>query len=125
MEEKRTYIVSFEIESYDEASVYQMVRKIVEDYRTHSFSIIDKTGKEFPGTFASSGHFVNTGSAICLSQLMTSTDITDQSIISIFDADGKLLAKGNWYEDKILAYADKHGIASKAGSGLSTSFKLE
>lgn len=125
MEEKRTYIVSFEIESYDEASVYQMVHKIVEDYRTHSFSIIDKTNKEFPGTFARCGHFVNTGIVIHLSQLMTSSDVTDQSIITIFDSDGKFLVKGNWYEDKILAYADRLGVARKAGSGLGISFNLK
>ena len=125
METKKTYIVSFEIESYSESSVYQMVHEIAEDYRTQSFSIIDKTDKEYPGTFAKGGSCVNTGRTIKMSELMVSSDITDQSIITIFDADGKFLVEGNWFEDKILAYADCQGIARKIGSGLGVSFNLK
>ena len=125
METKHTYVVSFEVESYDERFVYQMVQKFAEDYRTQSFSIIDKTNKEYPGTFAKGGPCVNTGRPIKMTELLTSSDITDQSIITIFDKDGKFLAKGNWYEDKILAYADRRGIARKVGSGLGISFNLE
>lgn len=122
--EKKAYIVSFEIEATDEKSVYQMVHKIVEDYRTLSFSIVNKTNKEVPGSFGHGASCLNTEYPVRLSQLMMSEDISDRSVISIFDADGRCLAKGNWYEDRILKYSDSYGIAHKPGTGIGITFKL-
>lgn len=123
MEKKKIYIVSFEIESSDEASVYQMVNRIVDDYRTHSFSIVEKGRKEIPSV-ARSGRFVNTGATIRLSELVTSEDVSDDTIINIFESDGSFVARGHWYDDRILNQCHRMGTAHRAGTGLSISFNL-
>lgn len=68
--------------------------------------------------------YINTGRVINLQALVMSEDIHDKSIIQVFDHEGKFLTKGNWFQDNVLAYADRFGIASKAGTGLTVSFRL-
>lgn len=59
-----------------------------------------------------------------LSDLIMSEDVSDRSIIHIYDAEGKFLAKGHWFQDQILDYADYIGQATKPGTGLSINFRL-
>lgn len=67
---------------------------------------------------------INTGLPVKLTTLIVSGDIQDNSIIQIFSNTGSLLAKGHWYEDRVLSYVDEAGIASRAGTGLTVSFKI-
>ena len=66
--------------------------------------------------------FVNTGKRVSLEDLILSGDISDVTCISLFDTDGKLIAAGNWYEDKILKYNQRLGIAKRVGSAPSYKF---
>lgn len=67
---------------------------------------------------------INTRVPVKLATLIVIGDIQDNSIVQIFDNTGSFLIKGRWYEDSVLSYADAVGIASKAGTGLTVSFKL-
>ena len=49
---------------------------------------------------------INTGLPVKLTTLIVSGDIQDNSIIQIFSKTGSLLAKGHWYEDRVLSYVD-------------------
>lgn len=60
-----------------------------------------------------------------LSDLILSDDVSDRSIIHIYDAEGKFLAKGHWFQDQILDYAGRTGQATKPGTGLSINFRLD
>ena len=60
--------------------------------------------------------FVNTGKSVSLEDLILSGDISDVTNISIFGVEGKLIAAGNWYEDKILRYTQRVGTAQRVGS---------
>lgn len=59
-----------------------------------------------------------------LSDLILSEEVSDRTIIRIYDADGRFLAKGNWFHDQVLDYADYIGQATKPGTGLSINFRL-
>lgn len=61
--------------------------------------------------------YINTGKVIRLATLIKSGEINDKSIICIYDAEGKFLVQGAWYEDKVLEYSEKLGKASKRASG--------
>ncbi len=69
-------------------------------------------------------NYINTGNTIKLKALMVSSDITDTTIIQVFDQEGKFLTKGNWFQDHVLDYSDKYGVATKLGTGLTVNFKL-
>ena len=69
-------------------------------------------------------NYINSGSVIQLKALIVSSDITDKSVIKIYDSEGKFLAKGNWFQDHILDYSDKYGVATKPGTGVTVNFKL-
>lgn len=60
-----------------------------------------------------------------LSDLIMSEEVSDRTIIRIYDAEGKFLAKGNWFQDQILDYAGRTGQATKPGTGLSINFRLD
>lgn len=60
-----------------------------------------------------------------LSDLIMSEEVSDRSIIHIYDTDGKFLAKGHWFQDQILDYAGRTGQATKPGTGLSINFRLD
>ena len=62
---------------------------------------------------------VNDGSQHTLRELIVSGDITDKSILNIFDADQRFLCRGHWYEDRILKYGEEPCKSRKAGTGLS------
>lgn len=68
--------------------------------------------------------YINTGRTVKLSSLIKCSDITDKSIIQIYDAEGKFITKGNWYQDNVLGWSDHFGKASKAGTGLTVKFQL-
>lgn len=67
---------------------------------------------------------INTGRTVKLKTLIVSGDIQDNTRIVIFDNDGIFLTAGNWYQDQILEHVDKVGTATKAGTGLTISFKI-
>lgn len=67
---------------------------------------------------------INTGKVITLATLLISDDISDQSIIEIFSAEGKFLAKGTRYQSWIADWYDSTGIAHKSGTGLTVCFKI-
>lgn len=69
--------------------------------------------------------FVNTGKRVALETLILSGDISDVTFISIFDAEGKLISAGRWYEDRILRYTQRLGIAQRVGSAPSYKFILD
>lgn len=67
---------------------------------------------------------INTGKAVLLETLLKSDDISDQSIIEVFSAEGKFLAKGTRYQSWIADWYDSTGIAHKSGTGLTVCFKI-
>lgn len=67
---------------------------------------------------------IGTGAIIKLSTLIKSAEINDKSQIAIYDRSGKYLARGAWYEDKILEFTECFGLAYKTGTGRSVTFKL-
>lgn len=69
-------------------------------------------------------NYINRGETISLATLILSGDIDESNVIAIYDEDGKFIAKGKWYEDNILEWSDYWGIATKAGTGLTITFKL-
>lgn len=68
--------------------------------------------------------YINTGEVVKLSDLIESEDIDDRSIIKVYNADGKFVTKGNWFQDHILDWVGSYGTAKKAGVGLTVSFHL-
>lgn len=66
----------------------------------------------------------NTEGNIKLSTLLKSGQINDKSIITIYDHFGKYIARGAWYEDKVLEYSERYGKAYKSGTGRTVVFKL-
>ena len=68
--------------------------------------------------------YLNTNKKVALGDLIKSEDVTDQTIIQVFDTEGKFLTKGNWYQDSVLEYSEAKGIASKPGTGLTVNFRL-
>ena len=69
-------------------------------------------------------NYINTGNTIKLKALMVSSDITDKTIIHVDDHEGKFLTKGNWFQDNVEDYADRFGVATKPGTGLTVNFQL-
>ena len=67
---------------------------------------------------------INTGLPVKLKTLIVSGDIKDESKIQIFNSVGAFLAVGKWYQDQILSYGERFGVATKAGTGKSIKFKL-
>lgn len=67
---------------------------------------------------------INTGTPVRLKTLIVSGDVQDDTKITIFNKDGAFLTAGNWYQDQVLNYIDKVGIAKKAGTGLTVSFRI-
>ena len=67
---------------------------------------------------------INTDTLIQLRTLIVSGDINDKTEIAIYDAEGKFICRGKWYEDKVLVFGERFGKAHKAGTGLSIQFKL-
>lgn len=71
--------------------------------------------------------YLNTGNVIKLETLVKSTDVTDETIIQIFDNDGNFVTKGNWFQDNILEYAavkGVKGVANKPGTGHTVNFRM-
>ena len=68
--------------------------------------------------------FIGTGAHLKLATLIRNQEITDKSIIAVYDKDGKFLARGAWYEDKILEYNERYGRAYRAGTGRTVTFQL-
>ena len=68
--------------------------------------------------------YINTGATVKLNALIISSDITDKTVIQVFDQEGKFLTKGNWFQDHVLNYSDRFGVATKPGTGLTVNFKL-
>ena len=68
--------------------------------------------------------YINTGKVAKLSDVVMSGDVGDRDIVKVYDAEGKFITKGNWFQDHVLDWAGFYGIASKAGSGLTVSFQL-
>ena len=67
---------------------------------------------------------INSRKAVRLATLIKSGEIGDRDIIQIFNADGRFVTKGNWFQDNILEMSHFFGFATKAGTGLTVSFKL-
>lgn len=67
---------------------------------------------------------INTEQAVTLPDLVFSGDVDGTEIIHVYDPDGKLLVKGEWFSDWILPYTDRKGRVSKTGTGKSISFRL-
>ncbi len=68
--------------------------------------------------------FLNTGKVVKLESLMQSEDITDKTVIQIFDQNGQFVTQGNWFQDNVLEYTSAVGIATKPGTGHTVSFKI-
>lgn len=49
-----------------------------------------------------------------LSQLIAGAmlDHQDEETVEIYDKNGALLVRGKWYADRVLAYADRMGVAT-------------
>lgn len=62
---------------------------------------------------------INDGCQHTLRELIVSGDITNKSILNIFDADQRFICRGYWYEDKILKYGEEPCKSRKAGTGRS------
>ena len=71
------------------------------------------------------GTYINTGKPVRLRTLIVSGDIDDKTVISIYDAQGKFVCRGEWYRDRVLDFGEMFGIAKKAGTGHSVSFRLK
>lgn len=71
-----------------------------------------------------SNALINSGKRIKLEQLYRSREINDKSIICVYDAEGKFLARGSWFEDRILQYSEEWGEATKSGTGRSLMFRM-
>lgn len=69
--------------------------------------------------------YLNTGQEISLHRLIISGDISDDTLIEIYDASGYLCTKGEWYRDWVLAHLEYVGVAWKPGSGRTIHFKLK
>ena len=67
---------------------------------------------------------INSGTIVRLESLILSGELTDRNIIDIYDADGRLVGRGYWYQDQILNYSMSRGTASKIGTGLTVKFHL-
>lgn len=67
---------------------------------------------------------IGSGELIKLASLIQSEEINDKSQIAVYDKEGKFLARGAWYEDKILEFTERFGKAYKAGTGRTVTFRL-
>lgn len=67
---------------------------------------------------------INSDEIVTLAALIMSEEIEDRTLISVFDPEGKLLARGCWYEDKMLAYSERIGRARQADGSRIVSFQL-
>ena len=67
---------------------------------------------------------INTDTPVKLRSLIVSGDINDKTEIAIYDAEGKFICRGKWYEDKVLEYGERFGKAVKRGTGISIAFRL-
>lgn len=70
------------------------------------------------------GKHINTGTPVRLKTLIVSGDITDKTVIQIFSSSGSFLARGNWYQDQVLEYIDRLGVAKRPGTGITVNFRL-
>lgn len=70
------------------------------------------------------GKRINTGTPVRLKTLIVSGDITDKTVIQIFSSSGSFLARGNWYQDQVLEYIDRLGVAKRPGTGITVNFRL-
>lgn len=68
--------------------------------------------------------YINTGKVIELGELIISGDLEDKNMVEIFDADGKFVCRGNWFQDHILDFVNETGTATKAGTGLTVKFRF-
>lgn len=55
---------------------------------------------------------INDGQLHKLTAVILCPDIDDHTVISVYDSDGRMVARGNWMEDHILAHTDKWGKAT-------------
>ncbi len=55
---------------------------------------------------------INDGKLCKLSSLILSMDIDDDTVISVYDRDGRMIARGNWMEDHILDLTQMWGKAT-------------
>lgn len=67
---------------------------------------------------------INTDTVVRLRSLIVSGDINDKTSIAIYDADGKFVCRGKWYQDQVLDNGERFGKAHKAGTGNTVSFRL-
>ena len=120
--EKKQYRVTLEMEAQDEANVYQLVERVVQDYRCAAFKIEEVALPAFK--------WINTGMPVTLRRLVESGDIQangDNTVIQIFDEAGRFLMKGRWFEDHILGMINERGqrgVAWKTGTGLTVNFRF-
>lgn len=63
---------------------------------------------------------------IKLSQLIAGAmlDHQENETVEIYDPNGVLLVRGKWYKDRVLAYADRMGVATYDTSNGTTKFRL-
>ena len=69
--------------------------------------------------------YINSTETIRLQHLIVSGEISDETIIDLFDKNGKQVTRGKWYEDNILNYSRSFGKAYKAGTGLTIKFVID
>lgn len=70
-----------------------------------------RRGYEAPGD--SGGYrYTGDGKPHKMIRLYLSDDVTDQTVISVYDASGHMIARGHWYEDHILDLDGLYGVAT-------------
>ena len=52
---------------------------------------------------------ITSGTTTKLEALLKSGQVTDKTWITIYNAEGKFLTRGHWFEDKVLEYSEKLG----------------
>lgn len=56
--------------------------------------------------------YIGDGKAHRLLELSISSDIRDDTVISVYDKSGRMIARGRWYEDHILELDKRYGVAT-------------
>ena len=60
---------------------------------------------------------IDTGKVVTLGELIVGGDIGDGELLEIFNENGDIIRRGCWYEDRILEFTNREGVAQRAGSG--------
>ena len=67
---------------------------------------------------------INDGKIHKLMELLLSLEVDDHTVISVYDPDGRMIARGKWYEDHILELTDDRVLGRVTGDRERVNFRM-